>query len=82
MEILMFIGTAYAVLYVMWLLVAVVCGHPERWWNVSLFFLFIPFAVAFICAIMLISAFVSPLYFFFSREAREEFKQKMKEQGL
>lgn len=82
MEFLMFVGTAYAVLYVMWLLVIVVSGVVDRWVNVTLFFVFVPIFLVF-CAIMaLLSAFVSPFVFYFSAEARKEFRDKMREQGM
>ena len=80
MEFLMFVGTAYALLYVMWLLVIVVSGVAERWVDVTLFFVFMPLFLVF-CAIMaLLSAFVSPFVFYFSAKARKEFRDKMREQ--
>lgn len=82
MEFLMFVGTAYAVLYVMWLLVVVVSGVADRWVNVTLFFVLIPFFLVF-CAIMAVfSAFVSPIVFYSSAKARKEFRDKMREQGM
>lgn len=82
MEFLMFVGTAYAVLYVMWLLVIVVSGVAERWVNVTLFFVFIPFFLV-ICAMMVVfSAFISPFVLYFSAKARQEFRDKMREQGM
>ena len=82
MEILMFVGTVYALLYVMWLLVIVVSGVAERWVNVTLFFVFMPLLLVF-CAIMaLLSAFVSPFVFYFSAKARKEFRDNMREQGM
>lgn len=82
MEFLMFVGTAYAVLYVMWLLVAVVSGVADCWVNVTLFFVLAPFFLVF-CAIMVVfSAFISPFVLYFSDKARQEFRDKMREQGM
>ena len=76
----MFVGTAYALLYVMWLLVIVVSGVAERWVNVTLFFVFMPFFLVFCVIMALLSAFVSPFVFYFSDKARQEFRDKMREQ--
>ena len=75
----MFIGTAYALLYVMWLLVIVVSGVAERWVNVTLFFVFMPLFLVFCATMALLSAFVSPFIFYFSAKARKEFRDKMQE---
>lgn len=82
MEFLMFIGTAYAVLYVLWLLVMVVSGMPQLWLNITLFFILMPVMLVFSCTIMLIAFFLSPFILFFSAKARQEFRDKMREQGL
>ena len=82
MEILMVIGTAYAVLYVMWLLVAVVCGVTERWVNVTLFFVFAPFFLVFCATMVLLSVFISPFFLYFSAKARQEFREKLFGQGM
>lgn len=82
MEILMFIGTAYAVLYVMWLLVAVVCGVTERWVDVTLFFVFAPFFLVFCATMALLGVIVSPFVFYFSAKARQEFREKLFEQWM
>lgn len=82
METLMFIGTAYAVLYVLWLLVMVVSGMPQLWRNTTLFFIFVPVLLLFSCATMLIASFLSPFILFFSAKARQEFRDKMREQGM
>ena len=78
----MFIGTAYALLYVMWLLVIVVSGVAERWVNVTLFFVFMPLFLVFCATMALLSAFVSPFIFYFSAKARKEFRDKMQEQVM
>ena len=75
----MFIGTAYALLYVMWLLVIVVSGVAERWVNVTLFFVFMPLFLVFCATMALLSAFVSPFVFYFSAKARKKFRDKMQE---
>ena len=75
----MFIGTAYALLYVMWLLVIVVSGVAERWVNVTLFFVFMPLFLVFCATMALLSAFISPFIFYFSAKARKEFRDKMQE---
>lgn len=80
MEILMFVGTAYAVLYVMWLLVIVVSGVAERWMNVTLFFVFVPFFLVFFVTMVVFSVFISPFFLYFSAKARQEFRDKMREQ--
>lgn len=82
MEILMFVGTAYAVLYVMWLLVIVVSGVAERWVNVTLFFVFAPFFLVFCATMVGIALFISPFFLYFSAKARQEFRDKMREQGM
>lgn len=82
MEFLMFIGTAYAVLYVLWLLVMVVSGMPQLWLNTTLFFIFMPVVIMISCVMMLVTCFLSPFILFFSTKARQEFRDKMREQGL
>lgn len=82
MEILIFVGTAYAVLYVMWLLVIVVSGVAERWVNVTLFFVFAPFFIVFFATMVVFSVFISPFFLYFSAKARQEFREKMREQGM
>lgn len=82
MEFLMFVGTAYAVLYVLWLLVMVVSGMPERWINTTLFFVVAPFLVMLACAIFLITVFVAPFIYFFSAKARQDFRDRMREQEM
>ena len=74
----MFIGTAYALLYVMWLLVIVVSGVAERWVNVTLFFVFMPFFLVFCATMALLCAFISPFVFCFSAKARKEFRERMR----
>ena len=74
----MFVGTAYALLYVMWLLVIVVSGVAERWVDVTLFFVFMPFFLVFCVIMALLSAFVSPFVFYFSAKARKEFRDRMR----
>ena len=81
MEFLIFVGTAYALLYAMWLLVIVVSGVAERWVNVTLFFVFMPLFLVFCAAMAALTAFVSPFVFYFSDKARKEFRDKMREQG-
>ena len=80
MEVLMFVGTVYALLYVMWLLVIVVSGVAERWVNVTLFFVFAPFFLVFCVTMVLLSVFISPFFLYFSAKARQEFREKMREQ--
>ena len=82
MEFLMFVGTAYAVLYVMWLLVAIVSGVADRWINITLFFAIVPFFIVFGAIMVVFSAFISPFVLYFSAKARQEFRDKMREQGL
>ena len=82
MEILMFIGTAYAVLYVLWLLVMIVSGMPERWISTTLFFVMAPFVCTIICAIVLVTMFVAPFIYFFSAKARQDFRDRMRESGV
>lgn len=82
MEFLMFIGTAYAVLYVLWLLVMIVSGVADRWVDVTLFFVVVPFFLV-ICATMVaFSAFISPFVLYFSAKARKEFRDRMRENGV
>lgn len=82
MEILVFVGTTYAVLYVMWLLVMIVSGIPERWVNVTLFFVFAPFFLVFCATMVVFSVFISPFFLYFSAKARREFREKLFEQGM
>lgn len=82
MEILMFIGTVYAVLYVLWLLVMIVSGMPERWISTTLFFVVAPFIVMLTCAVFLITMFVAPFIYFFSAKARQDFRDRMRESGV
>lgn len=82
MEILMFIGTIYAVLYVLWLLVMIVSGMPERWISTTLFFVVAPFMCVLVCAIFLITMFVAPFIYFFSAKARQDFRDRMRESGV
>ena len=82
MEILMFIGTAYAMLYVMWLLVIVVSGVAERWVDVTMFFVFAPFFLVFSATMVVVVVSLSPFFFYFSAKARQEFREKMFEQQL
>ena len=82
MELLMFIGTVYAVLYVLWLLVIVVSGMPERWINTTLFFVMAPFVCTMVCAIVLVTMFVAPFIYFFSAKARQDFRDRMRESGV
>lgn len=82
MEFLVFIGTAYAVLYVLWLLVVVASGVANHWVNVTLFFVFVPIFLVFCVIMALLSAFVSPFVFYFSAKARKEFRDKLLEQGI
>ena len=74
----MFVGTAYAVLYVMWLLVIVVSGVAERWVDVTLFFVFMPFFLVFCATMVVISVSLSPFVFYFSTKARKEFRDRMR----
>ena len=73
---------AYAMLYVLWLLVMIVSGMPERWINTTLFFVVAPFIGMLICAILLITMFVAPFIYFFSAKARQEFRDRMRENGV
>ena len=82
MEFLMFVGTAYAVLYVLWLLVMIVSGMPERWISTTLFFVAAPFMCMLVCAIFLITMFVAPFVYFFSAKARQDFRDRMRESGV
>lgn len=82
MEFLMFVGTAYAVLYVLWLLVMIVSGMPQLWWNTTLFFVAAPFMYVLVCAIFLITMFVAPFIYFFSAQARQDFRDRMREIGV
>ena len=82
MEILMFVGTAYAVLYVMWLLVMIVSGMSERWVDVTLFFAFMPLFLMFSATMVVVVVSLSPFFLYFSAKARQEFRDKMREQGL
>ena len=80
MEVLMFVGTVYALLYVMWLLVIVVSGVVERWVDVTMFFVFVPFFLVFCVTMVVFSVFISPFFLYFSAKARQEFRDKMREQ--
>ena len=76
----MFVGTVYALLYVMWLLVIVVSGVVERWVDVTMFFVFAPFFLVFFVTMVLLSVFISPFFLYFSAKARQEFREKLFEQ--
>ena len=78
----MFVGTAYAVLYVMWLLVIVVSGVAECWVDVTMFFVFAPFFLVFCATVVVITIFISPFFLYFSTKARQEFREKLFEQGM
>ena len=80
MEVLMFVGTVYALLYVMWLLAIVVSGVVERWVDVTMFFVFVPFFLVFFVTMVVFSVFISPFFLYFSAKARQEFRDKMREQ--
>ena len=80
MEVLMFVGTVYALLYVMWLLAIVVSGVVERWVDVTMFFVFVPFFLVFCVTMVVFSVFISPFFLYFSAKARQEFREKMFEQ--
>lgn len=82
MELLVFVGTVYAVLYVLWLLVIVVSGMPERWISTTLSFVTAPFLVMFVCAVLLITMFVAPFIYFFSAKARQDFRDRMRESSV
>ena len=82
MEILIFVGTVYAVLYVLWLLVMIVSGMPERWISTTLLFVVAPFLLILVCAVFLIAMLVAPFIYFFSPNARQDFRDRMRESGV
>ena len=79
MEILMLIGTAYAVLYVLWLLAMLACGEASRFFSVTMFFVLFPLMVVVGAIVFLAVTVITPFVLFFSKEARSEFIRKMEE---
>lgn len=79
MEILMLIGTAYAVLYVLWLLAMLACGEASRFFSVTMFFVLFPLMVVVGAIAFLAVTVITPFVLFFSKEARSEFIRKMEE---